>query len=145
MVRKTKLNRPFASKFANFWAFMTVSAFPLGMLCAMSIQASTITVFAWGVLATLAVLTANALCEGQLWMFAPEWRARFEHPEFSFRLAVVSGAILLILQTTVLVMLFADGGLDRGMLRLVFERQCSAPKYGFNEFCNALDHARKSR
>lgn len=120
---------------------MTVSAFPLGMLCAMSIGASTITVFGWGILATLAVLTANALSEGQLWMFAPEWRERFEHPEFSFRLAVVSGAILLIMQTTVLVMIFMDGGLDRGMLRLVFERQCSHPKYGFSEFCDALDRS----
>lgn len=118
---------------------MTIAAFPVGMLCAMSVGASTVGVFLWGMLSTIAVLTANAVCENRLWMFSPEWKARFDHPEFSFRLAVVSGALLLVLQTSVLVMLFADGGFDRGMLRLVFQRQCLTPHYGFDEFCYALD------
>ncbi len=125
--------------FPNFWAFLTISAFPVGMLCAMSLHASTIAVFLWGMFSTIAVLTANAVCEQRLWMFAPEWKSRFDHPEFSFRLAVVSGALLLILQTSVLVMVFADGGFDRGMLRLVFQRECTTPHYGFENFCWALD------
>lgn len=134
MVREAKKYK------SNFWALMTIAAFPLGMLCAMSVNQSTLAVFAWGMLATIAVLTANVLSERRLWMFSPEWRARFDHPEFSFRLAVVAGALLLVLQTSVLVMLFTDGGLDRNMLRIVFKRQCTASHYGFDEFCRALEH-----
>lgn len=134
MVRETKKHK------SNFWALMTIAAFPIAMLSAMSANQSTLAVFAWGILATIAVLTANALSESRLWMFSPEWKSRFDHPEFSFRLAVVAGALLLVLQTSVLVMLFTDGGLDRNMLRIVFKHQCTTRHYGFDEFCRALEH-----
>ncbi|PIP60924.1 hypothetical protein COX00_00570 [Candidatus Uhrbacteria bacterium CG22_combo_CG10-13_8_21_14_all_47_17] len=122
----------------DFWAFLTIAAFPIAMLIASTFGATPISSFLFGMYGTFAILVANAITEGRLWMFAPHWRARFEHPEFSFRLAVVSGAILLLLETVLIVLLFTGGGFDRTLLQLVFGRQCHIPTQALSGFCQTL-------
>lgn len=88
--------------------------------------------------ASVAALMANAITEQRLWMFDPKWKERFDRPDFSFRLAVMTGAILLLLQSAVLVLLFS-GNVERNMMLLVFERTCRNPQPHQIEFCLLLD------
>lgn len=120
---------------ADFWAFLTIAAFPLAMLIASSYGATPISSFLFGAYGSLAILVANYIADGKLWMFSPQWQKRFDHPEFSFRLAVISGAILLILETVLIVMLLTDSGMDRALLSMVFERQCDLPSHEVKAFC----------
>lgn len=122
----------------DFWAFLTIAAFPVAMLAASTFGATPISAFLFGIYGTFAILVANAVTEGRLWMFAPHWKARFEHPEFSFRLAVVSGAILLLLETVLIVLLFTGGGFDRTLLQLIFGRHCRIPTRETYDFCQNL-------
>lgn len=83
----------------------------------------------------MGILVANRIAEQELWFFDPKWRERFEHPDVSFRLAVVTGALLLIVETTMLVLFFTDGGMDHALVSLVFARQCQNPTGVFEQFC----------
>lgn len=125
----------------DFWAFTTILIFPVAMLGALSFGFSSTAAFCLGIYASLAALVANALVEKHLWMFHHKWKGRLETPDFSFRLAIVTGAILLIVQTSLLVFIFTEPSFDRSMLRLVFDRQCSQARYGFGEFCAGLERA----
>lgn len=133
---KIKKQRTLTRAAADFWALVTILAFPIAMLVSAAMGATPISAFLFGAIGSIAALTANAVTDGQLWMFAPHWQERFEQPEFSFRLAVVSGAILLLVETVFLVMLFTGAGIDRSLLNLVFQRQCRGPAAPI-EFCQA--------
>ncbi len=127
-----------SKKSASFWAVMTVVAFPVGILAAGSANASSWQSFVTGIGACLAVLFANAAADRRLWMFHPEWKAKFDHPEFSYRLAIFSGAMLLIIQTIFLVFVLFGATGNRAMLKLVFERECTTPRVGAEAFCQSL-------
>ena len=99
-------------KTADFWAFVTIFAFPVGMILAYANGVGAYGALAWGGIGSLAALIVNVITETRLWMFDPDWRARFEHPDFSFRIAVITGVVLLIMQTLLIVLVATDGSLD---------------------------------
>jgi hypothetical protein len=137
MVRKTK--RTFVKKTnGDFWAFTTVLAFPVAMLAAGAFGFGEFGSFLWGMAGSCAALIANTMTEERLWMFDEKWSARFDQPDFSFRLAIITGAMLLILESAVLVLLFT-GGAERNMLGIVFTRHCEPASAEDQDFCAMLD------
>lgn len=125
-------------KSANFWAVLTILALPIGLLAATSAGATATVALLTGVAACFSVLVANAAADGRLWMFHPELRQHFDHPEFSYRLAILCGALLLMVQTIFLVfVLFGTTG-NHSMLRLIYDRECRQNPYPRAEFCQSL-------
>ncbi len=122
----------------DFWAALTFLTFPLAWVVASWLGYDPIGAFLLGAAAMMAILVANRIAEQELWFFDIKWRERFEHPDVSFRLAVVTGALLLIIETTLLVLFFTDGSMDRALLNLVFSRQCQYPLDGFASICDAI-------
>jgi len=139
--RKKQHDPSYVHDSPNFWACVTILIFPVAMLGALSLGYSSASAFLLGMYSTIAALVANVVVEKHLWMFHPRWQAILENPEFSYKLAIVTGAILLVLQTTLLVFIFTEPSFDRSVLRLVFDRQCSEGYYGFYDFCQALERA----
>lgn len=129
---------------SDFWAFLTICAFPLGMIIADGFGVGAFGSLAWGAIGSFAVLVVNIITETRLWMFDPNWRARFEHPDFSFRIAVITGAVLLILQTSLVVLVATDGMLDKGLMNLIMRRQCAQPAPGFQQFCEIFSQGQSS-
>ncbi|MEI7512421.1 MAG: hypothetical protein WCK01_03105 [Candidatus Uhrbacteria bacterium] len=137
MVRKTK--RPLEEKTnGDFWALTTVIAFPVAMLAAGSFGFGPVGSFVWGMAASCAALLANTITESRVWMFEQKWAERFDRPDFAFRLAIVTGSVLLLLESAVLVMLFT-GSAERNMIGIVFERHCQPAQPEYIEFCAMLD------
>lgn len=124
---------------SDFWAALTLLSFPTASFIATYFGSNAISSFFWGMGASLSMMVANILAEDRLWMFAPKWRTRFEHPEFAFRLALITGALLLILESFLLVTFFTEGSLDQSLINLVFSRQCQSPTPVFSEFCQTLE------
>ncbi len=123
---------------ANYWAFATIIALPVVMFMASAIGVSSLGSFFAGMIGSLFVLCLNASLEQKLWMFTTHWKARFESHDFSFRLAIASGVIFLLMETALMFTFFTSAGLDRSLLRLVFNRQCHDPSGDFVEMCEAL-------
>lgn len=133
-----------SNKSSDFWAFLTVMAFPIAILAATAFGFSRLDSFLWGMASSIAALFTNAMMERRLWMFDPKWRVRFEHPEFSFRLAIITGTVLLIIESAVMVFLFS-GNVERNLMTIVFERQCRNPLPHQIEFCEILDRTLAQR
>ncbi|MFA6429056.1 MAG: hypothetical protein WCV84_00990 [Patescibacteria group bacterium] len=124
---------------AKFWATATIGAFPVAMILSSWYGASILGAFFTGLFASFITILLNALIERRLWMFETRWRLIFEHPEFSFRLALVSGIFLLILETGLLIFFFTSPSLDKALINLVFNRRCQQPQAGYVNLCETLE------
>lgn len=116
----------------------TIIAFPAVMLGLSLSNFSAFASFAYGILASLGVIATNAIVERRLWMFDPIWRKRFEHPEFGYRVAVMCGALLLVLESAFLIVVFTDPSLDGVLMTVVEKRQCSTTERQSSDFCLVL-------
>lgn len=125
---------------SDFWAFLTIMAFPIAVLATTAMGVPHLQAFFWGMLSSVAALFANSMVERRLWMFDPKWKEKFERPDFSFRLAVTTGAILLLLESAALVMLFS-GNVERNLMGIVFERSCRHADTQQVELCSVLSRA----
>lgn len=124
---------------STLWAIATVGIFPIVLVVMSSFGGVTsFTAFVSGMAASLLILIVNVLVEKRVWMSDEPWRSRFEEPEFAMRLAFVSGIILFLIETTLLLIFFTDGAFDLALLRLVFSRQCGHASVGFGAICQAL-------
>lgn len=124
---------------AGFWALMSVCAFPLILLVLSFWHVSVLASFALAIMGTCLILCLNVLLEHGLWMFHPRWRVHFEKPDASFRLAVASGALLLLIETAMIVYFFVVPGIDATMLGFVKYRLCTNPTDQYQELCQVLD------
>ncbi len=135
-VQAIQLKREERARMASdFWAFVSICSFPAGMVLASLLGYGTLGSLAWGAVASLSAVIVNVITESKLWIFENKWRQRFEHPEFAFRLAVITGAILLILHTGIIMMVLTDGALDRSLMELIIKRQCVQPNDLFMDLC----------
>jgi hypothetical protein len=116
----------------------TLGSFPIAMMLASYYGASILAAFFLGLGASLLAIAANAVLEKRLWMFESQWNRVFEHPEFSFRLALLSGVLLMIIETGLLIFFFTSSSLDRSLVGLVYNRQCQSPTAEFKTFCEAV-------
>ena len=123
---------------AVFWAIATLGSFPVAMMLASAFGASIPAAFFLGLSASLLAILANVALEGRLWMFETRWRRIFEQPEFSFRLVLLSGVLLLIIETGLLIFFFTSASLDHALIGLVYNRQCQNPTVEFQTFCETV-------
>lgn len=123
---------------ATFWSMATLIAFPAVLLSLTSSGYSAAAAFGYGLLASLGVVAANAIIERRLWMFDPIWRERFEHPDFGHRVAVMCGALLLVLESAFLIFILTNPALDRLLLTVVERRQCASAERQASDVCLVL-------
>lgn len=123
---------------ANFWAVITLLAFPVTMFVSTRLGVHGGSSFLLGLLASFGVICLDAILEDRLWFYDPRWKARLESPDFSFRLAVVCGLLFFLMETALLFVFFSSPGLDRSLLSLVLSRECVQPKGDFVQICSGL-------
>lgn len=136
--KKAPSHRIAYSTHATFWSIATLVAFPAVMLTFSSSGFSALSAFIYGLLASLGVVVMNGLMERHLWMFDPIWRERFEHPDFGHRVAVMCGALLLVLESAFLIFILTNPALDRLLLTVVERRQCATAERQASDVCLVL-------
>ena len=135
---KTKIQRHFTSHqiTVHYWALLTIFVFPVVLLLAASRGIGYGASFVIGISASFSVLVMNALMERRLWIFTHPWRRCFEATDFAFKLAMVSGVILLLIETSLLVFFFTDKSLDASTMNLILSRNCQSPPQALREICS---------
>ena len=108
---------------------------PLCLFILPTLGFSALTSFALGLVLTACVLLLNAGVESRVWMMHEEWHHIFSRPDASLRLALFAGALLLIVESAVLVYLLTSPGIDEALLGLILGRQCALPKGVFVDMC----------
>ncbi len=136
-----KHQHPHHERNAQFWALVTTATFPGALLLFSSVGVSAIPSFFLAMVATLLVLVFNVALEGHIWMFHPMWAEHFERKDFSFRLAVASGALLLVVETAILAYVFFGPGVDRVFLAYLEDRYCGQSSSSTPALCEAFKTA----
>jgi hypothetical protein len=97
----------------------TLAAFPIALAIVSMLGLGPVIAFIAGAIGSLLVLLLNICLEHDFWMFDVHWRARFEDPDFSHRLLIVSGALLLMIQTCFFIFLMLDRAFATNLMRLL--------------------------
>lgn len=107
------------------WAVIGIASFPTVALSLAALGWKTYTSFIMACVVTLAILLIEALVRGKIWIFQKQFEHIFNHQETPFRVLVVAGGALLVLETLLLIQFFQNPAMDRFILNMVAKKQCS--------------------
>lgn len=107
----------------HYWMIATLAAFPMVMTLTSFLGFGPAISFLAGAIGSLLVLLLNILLEHEFWMLHSHWKFRFEDPDFSHRLLIVSGALLLMVQTSFMIFFLIDQPFAAHIVRLLFVAQ----------------------
>ncbi len=107
----------------HYWMIATLAAFPVIMTLTSFFGFGPAVSFLAGAVGSLLVLLLNILLEHEFWMLNSHWKFRFEDPDFSHRLLVVSGALLLMVETSFMIFFLIDQPFAAHIVRLLFVAQ----------------------
>ncbi|MBU2566052.1 hypothetical protein KKG46_00655 [Patescibacteria group bacterium] len=114
-----------ADKGADFiWATLSILSLPVVALSLTAMDWHPLVSFLIGVAATLCVIFIEAVIRGKLWIFQEQHRAVFGHQDTAFRILIVSGGVLLFIQTFLILQVIENPKLDHILLNLVIQKQC---------------------
>ncbi len=128
------------------WAVITIASFPIVALSLAALGWKSYTSFIMACLVALAILFVEALVRGRVWIFQDKFQHIFDHHETPFRILVVTGGVLLILETILLIQFFQNPAMDGYILNLVARKQCYNSQAPFAHLiCPIFEKARIPR
>lgn len=115
------------SSSASVWAVISILSFPTVALSLASMGWNSLAAFLLACLATVSILILEAFTRGKIWIFDDKFRHIFDNQDTPFRIIVVTGGILLILETILIVETFRNPAFDGFILNIVAKKQCASP------------------
>lgn len=94
-----------ASLHARVWASLTLAGFLVVYILSIVIGAGGVLPFVYGAAFLLSILLVEAGLRGRIWPFEDGFRERFDHPTLPFRLVLFSAALLLLIETLIMIRL----------------------------------------
>lgn len=110
------------------WAIISIVSFPTVALSLTAMGWRTYLSFIMACLVTLAILLIEALVRGKIWIFQKNYQHIFDHQETPFRILVVTGGVLLVLETLLLIQFFQNPAMDGYILNMVARKECHDPQ-----------------
>lgn len=108
------------------WAFLTLATFPVVLIAMDMLGLRGIWPFAYATVATLIVLALEGTIRGKLWPFEPIFAEFLGHPDTPIRIILFLGAVLLVLETSLIAIFALDRRTDLALIGLVARKQCAA-------------------
>jgi hypothetical protein len=122
---------------AGLWATLTIIAFPIVALSVEWFGFNALSSFALGACASAAILIMEGIVSGHWWVTEPTFARILETPEFGIRLLVITGIVMFIFQTLVLVAFITNPMYDGNVMNLILARQCNRPSnVFFSKLCS---------
>ncbi len=112
----------------TLWAFLTIVTFPIVLISADILDVRGALPFIFAIVATLLILTLEVAVTRRLWMFEDKFINRIGDPEMHIRLLIFVGAMLLILESALILITATDRRMDPLLLQMIVNKQCSAPR-----------------
>jgi len=106
------------------WAAITIVSLPIVALSLTALNFHPIWAFLIACSATLIIIIIEALVRGKLWIFQQRYQNLFEQSDMAFRILIVAGGILLVLQTVLIVEALRNPDFDHVMLNVIIHKQC---------------------
>ncbi len=115
------------SSSASVWAVISILSFPTVALSLAALGWNSFAAFLLACLATISILIMEAFTRGKVWIFDDKFRHIFDHKDTPFRILIVVGGILLILETILIIETFRNPAFDGVMLNIMANKQCASP------------------
>lgn len=115
------------SSSASVWAVISILSFPTVALSLAALGWNSFAAFLLACLATISILILEAFTRGKVWIFDDKFRHIFDHKDTPFRILVVVGGVLLILETALIIETFRNPAFDGFMLNIMAKKQCASP------------------
>lgn len=106
------------------WAAVTIVSLPISALSISSLGIHPALSFLLGALITFLVFVVEVITRGKSWIFSDRFHEIFGHQETAFRILVVIGGALLILQTAFVIQLLISPQMDTVLFNLILQKQC---------------------
>jgi len=106
------------------WAAVTIISLPVVALAMTTLGLHPALSFLLGASFTFLVIVIEAIIRGKTWIFSETFQNVFGHNETAFRLLIVAGGALLILQTAFVLQLLRNPNMDTMLLNLIIQKQC---------------------
>lgn len=113
------------------WATLTIAAFPSVAMILDAQGVDPFRSFAGGAAASLLMLLLEGAVRGRWWISEPAVAEVLEDPKLGWRLLALTGIVILMFQSVVLVGFLADRSMDTKVVRFVLGRQCDNPNSHF--------------
>ncbi|HPN14944.1 MAG TPA: hypothetical protein PLF71_02405 [bacterium] len=125
--KKSNRPAPKTSSSASVWAVVSILSFPTVALSLATLGWNSLAAFLLACLATISILILEAFTRGKVWIFDDKFRHIFDHEDTPFRIIVVAGGMLLILETILIVETFRNPAFDGFILNIMAKKQCASP------------------
>lgn len=106
------------------WAAITILSLPIAAMAFSAMDFNPFVAFILAACVTFAIIAIETVVRGKLWIFQDRFKETFGNPETPFRILIVTGGILLILQTLLIVQIFTNPDIDHFMLNVILRKQC---------------------
>jgi hypothetical protein len=106
------------------WAAITIISLPIVALSLTALGSHPALSFLLGASFTFSIIVIEAVIRGRTWIFSKTFHEIFGHQETAFRLLVVIGGVLLIIQTAFVIQLLRNPNMDTMLLNLIIQKQC---------------------
>ncbi|MDD2785736.1 MAG: hypothetical protein PHS79_02465 [Patescibacteria group bacterium] len=121
--RKT-VNVPQKNHSLAVWAVVSIASFPTVAFSLVAIGWSYFLAFLLACVTMLVILFIEGVVTGKIWIFHEDYRHIFDHQDTPFRILVVTGGVLLVLETLLLIQFFHNPAMDGFVLNIVARKQC---------------------
>ncbi|MDF1496994.1 MAG: hypothetical protein P1P90_02945 [Patescibacteria group bacterium] len=106
------------------WAAVTIMSLPVVAISLTAMGLHPALGFILGGCFTFILIILEAIIRGKTWIFSETFQNIFGHSDTSFRLLIVAGGALLILQTAFVLQLLRNPNMDTMLLNLIIQKQC---------------------
>ncbi len=106
------------------WAAITILSLPIAAMAFSAMDFHPIAVFLLAACITFVIVVVETIVRGKIWIFQERFKDTFGHPDTPFRILIVAGGVLLILQTFLIVQIFTNPNIDHLMLNVILRKQC---------------------
>lgn len=106
------------------WAAISIASFPTVVFSLATFGWNYYLTFLLACVTMLAILFIEGLVTGKVWIFQDDYRHIFDHQDTPFRILVVTGGLLLVLETMLLIQFFNNPAMDGFILNIVARKQC---------------------
>lgn len=110
------------------WAVLTILAFPIVLLAGEIFGFSWAVSFGLALLASFLILCLEGLTRKRSWLFEKPFEDLLGQPDLSLRLIVFVGALLLILESALILIIATNEDFTEQLVELTLYKQCYAEK-----------------
>ena len=110
------------------WALISLISLPIAAMSFSAFGLYPLLSFLLACCVTFLILVAEALVRGRVWFMHGPIQAVIGHEDIGFRILVVAGGLLLLVQSFLVVEFIYNPNTDYVMLNLVAKKQCTNPQ-----------------